>query len=575
MTTNARHFRRSLMCAAGLTGLSVGASMTSGAEAQVVERYMPPSKEGVAAPIVAPNAIPTDQDATPIGPALRSIIVLGPQDKVLTEASDGINLSAVARLKADSAKTSAVLTPYLGKPLSRKLIAEIEASIAERYRALNYPFVSLSTPAQEIGSGALQVRVVEFVAGDITTEGASVDSKALIIGKIAQKSGEPINARTLSYDISWLNRYPFRYVQAVFKPGAAPGTSDLTLQTFENKPWQVYGGYTNAGSPATGTDRYFIGGAVGLKGDRVLSYQGTGSRDAFGGKPKYISHAFTFTAPAGYHRQFEASLNKVRSNHSLSPFVVRQDTLEGTAGLRFAVSDLYNDRSMTDMRFGIEAKRQTAKTFFGGTKVYDVAMNVYQLYLGYHRNTDTALKRSDLDISLHLSPGGVGSDNDAAQVKLFSQGRLKDAKYGYLSVAYDRKVAVGQNHLWKTQIVGLVATRALPRTEQVGLGGPYLVRGYSLDDGAFDTALVVRNDLQMKSVKGGDFTVRPYIFADLGRGEDRFTHKNSNLSSAGIGSQVQIARNISLNIDAAYALKKAAVTKSGDTKINASLNFSF
>ena len=70
------------------------------------------------------------------------------------------------------------LRPYLGQPLSRKLIAEIEAAIARQYRDLDYPFVSLSTPEQEITGGVLQIRVVEFRTGKVAVKGAKSDAEA-------------------------------------------------------------------------------------------------------------------------------------------------------------------------------------------------------------------------------------------------------------------------------------------------------------------------------------------------------------------------------------------------------------
>jgi hypothetical protein len=98
--------------------------------------------------------------------------------------------------------------PWLGRPLSRKLIAEIEASIARYYRQRGFPFVSLSTPPQNIGNGVLQIRVLEFMDGKVSVQGAADASTAHLRSLIRQQPGAPIDTYQLTADLDWLNRYP-------------------------------------------------------------------------------------------------------------------------------------------------------------------------------------------------------------------------------------------------------------------------------------------------------------------------------------------------------------------------------
>ncbi len=550
------------------------------AHGQAVERHLPETPQNAPAQIAAPNAVPSEQDATPIGPALRALVVLGSQEAVHGQAADGISIGYVPRLNADPAIAD-ILKPYLGQPLSRKLIAEIEAAIALHYRELNYPFVSLSTPEQEITGGTLQIRVVEFTAGTVNVTGATSQAEAdRLRDRVHLTTGDAINARSLTYDLDWINRYPFRNVQAVFSPGNALGVSNLTLAAREGKPWQAYAGYSNDGSPSTGFDRYFAGGAIGnlLGADSVLSVQTTVSRDVLTGddNPHYKSAALNYTLPAGRHGQVEISADAVETYQAGDPFSVRLKASEAAFGYRFAVSDLYGDTGDTDVRYGIEAKHQTGITYFGGLDVYDASVETYQLYLGYHHIGDDAAGASTIDVALHMSPGGIDNGNDDAQAVLYSQGRQKGATYSYLSATYNRTTLLPDGLALTTQAIGQFSPVALPRTEQAGLGGSSLVRGYTLDDGAYDAALVVRNELHLKGATwGASSQINPFVFADLGYGRDNALRQTSGLASAGAGAQVQLTRHVNLNVSAACALTRDHATQAGSWLAHTNLSVAF
>ncbi|WP_443751328.1 ShlB/FhaC/HecB family hemolysin secretion/activation protein [Asticcacaulis solisilvae] len=544
------------------------------AHGQAVERHLPAVPQGTMTPIATPNAVPSEQDATPIGPDLRAIVLLGASEAAHNGAGDGVTVGDVARLKSDPA-IAGILRPYLGKPLSRKLIAEIEAAVARHYRDLNYPFVSLSTPEQEITGGVVQVRVVEFRAGKVSVGGASEKEAARLRGEVGLQSGQAIDARELTYDLDWINRYPFRSVQAMFAPGDQLGVSDLTLAVRHGKPWQLYAGYSNDGSPTTSFDRYFVGGAIGgvFGADSILSLQSTASRDALQGAddPHYKSTALSYTLPFGRRGQIEASADAVETFQPGNPFSVRLKAAEGTLGYRFAISDLYGDRGATDVRFGIEARHQTGITYFGKLDVYDISVETYQLYLGYHHSG-----RSVLDLAVHMSPGGLNGGNSDEQAILYSQGRQKGATYSYLTGTYSRTTPIGHVLALKTEAIGQFSAVALPRTEQAGLGGSSLVRGYTLDNGAFDTALVVRNELRGPAKSWGvSAQVTPLFFVDAGYGRDNAARETRGVASAGAGAEVHLTRHVMMNIDAACALAPDQATRAGSWLAHANVNVAF
>ena len=227
MFHNARLRPTRLRAALSATVLAFTPALAHG---QAIERHTPSPVEGRSGAIAPPNALPTQEDDTPIGPDLRALRVIGdaPSPNAPTLAS-GVDVTSVARLAAVRTAAEADLKPFLGRKLSRKLIAEIEAAIARRYRMLGYPFVSLSTPEQDISGGALQVQVTEFVVGKISTPGAPAADADDLTHRVGLKPHDPINAARLGDNLAWLNLYPYRAVHAVFTPGASPGAAGARM----------------------------------------------------------------------------------------------------------------------------------------------------------------------------------------------------------------------------------------------------------------------------------------------------------------------------------------------------------
>jgi hemolysin activation/secretion protein len=587
----------------GRTTLAVGVALTAafagarGVQAQALERNLPPQPQAAPAQIAPPPAPPSDQDATPIGPDLRAIVLIGPAEAAHAGPIEGIDARAARRLSPRRATAS--LQVFLGRPLSRRLIARVQAAIAQDYRRAGYPFVSVSTPAQELTDGVLQVRVIEFHFGQVTVKGAKRTPAAYLKSRIRAQPGSPIASEDLSEDLDALNRYPFRRVDAAFTPGAELGQSDVILNVTETKPWSAYAGYANSGSPSTGWDRYLVGGQIGglLGRDSLVSDQFTASADALFDKsrlfngashPRYISDAISLVAPVNPRGQIEASFDWVATsevtnqvqNGVSTPFTLRQTTFEGRIGYRFALSNLGSFLSgWGDARFGVEAKHQESETLFGGARAADLSVEVYQAYLGYSKSETDALGHADLDLVAHISPGYLGAANGKVQALLFSQGRVDDVRYAYLGLTYNRATTLPLGLGLTTQLIAQYSPRPLQGTEQMGIGGQSLVRGYVLDDGAYDQAVVLRNELRGPAVRLGPAGVAdllsPYLFVDAGSGQDQKTRHTVSAASAGLGADYQLAGHISVGLDAAYALNHAVETRAGDWRLETRATLTF
>lgn len=559
--------------AGALLGATCAVAVAGAAQAQVVERNLPPAPQADVLKL-GPNAVASSQDDTPIGPALSGIVLLAPSTPVGDAAVAGVDASAVARLNTPEGR--AILKPFLGQKLSKKLIAEVEAAVASYYRREGYPFVALSTPPQEITSGVVRFRVVEFMLGKVSVVGGARTQVDYVTSRVRLTPGEPINGNHLADDLDWLNRNPFRRIDAVFTPGQNLGDSDLRLQVSESRPWRTYGGYANSGTPSTGRDRYFVGASVLLGQDTVLSYQFTGGDKAFDSIPNYASHAATLFAPFAPRQAVQLTISTVESNAAVQAFDVKSTTTEVTLGYISALSNFSSLQG--DISAGIEAKQQKREIFFGGASVLDQPIDVYQLYLGWTHAAGDRFGRYDADVSLHVSPGGIGVKNGDAAFSAYSTGRVNKADYAYLRGSYDRITRLGRGGVsLVTQVIGQYAREALPDSERIGLGGASLVRGYSLDDGAFDRGLVVRNELRAAALNTtvGAVSLASYAFLDAGWGKDEATSKESNPLSTGLGLDLRVAEHFSLAATGGYAWNNAPATGDGDWRLDVRLTAAF
>ncbi len=579
---------------AGTAAAAFVLCLSSGAFGQAIERNLPPPAAPGPSVILTPETAQSDRDARPLGPTVRSIVVLGPDEPVIAgDLAPGVDPGQSTRLSRPSAK--AQLGRFLGKPLSRKLISDIRNAIALEYRRQGYPLVSVSTPVQNISRGVLQVRVIEFVLGKKIAPGAK--NPNYVERQVRAASGQTVNANQLSEDLDWLNRYPFRKTQAIFNAGDALGQTNLILQTTEAKPWSVYAGYSNTGSPLTGFDRYFAGFTVAAPylQDAYASYQFTGSDDSLfsegrpfdtAAQPRYVSHAGRLVIPTLARQDLEVTLDFVQSYQPIAStngdFLSRQTTYEATVGYRSALSNLVPVFD-GDVVAGIELKRQAGKTFFGTAAVASTELDVLQLYAQYATQVSESFGRTALDMTVHVSPGAADSRDTKSAYLTATNGEAESDRYAYVVADLTQTFQLPKAFVYSFSATGQYAPNALPLTERIGLGGSTLVRGYTLDDGVFDSALLSRNEVRspvtpvlgLFNAKWFPDQASPFIFLDAGYGKNEFAHTAGTFAGTGVGSDYQFGTHFSANLTASWALTSEGLTHAGDFLLQTKATLTF
>jgi hemolysin activation/secretion protein len=363
--------------------------------------------------------------------------------------------------------------------------------------------------------------------------------------------------------------------------GNATGQSDLTLETAETHSYRVYAGYSNSGSASTNWDRYFLGASVGdlLVPGSLVSYQFTASPDAYRGAsdPSYLSHGLRLSTPTGQRQDFEGTFDHVEMNTTNASFSTKQAIDELALGYRSAISNLIPMPG--DVTAGIEAKRISQHTYFQGVDVRDGQAEVYQLYGGYSDAWSEQFGHGDITATVHVSPGGVDGRNSSANLSTFNQGRVMDAAYSYVTLQANQTIQLPNRWSLFETLIAQYGSGALPQTEQLGLGGQSLARGYSTDDGSFDNGFVVRSELHAPTFSLGQNdwvnVAAAYTFLDLAQGWERNVHTYAHPASVGAGLDDQLTARVTASFDYAYALSSTAVTHSGDSKLEARVTVGF
>ncbi|TCT01089.1 ShlB/FhaC/HecB family hemolysin secretion/activation protein [Aquabacter spiritensis] len=589
-------------CGAVLALLAATVAPAMAQRAAPLERNLPPAVSGQGGLVIGPQDLAGTTDDTPLGVNLSGINLIGPQESLSRRPAAGIRIGAIGAI--DRTALEAALAPFLGQPLSRKRISDIQAAIAKTYRAAGYPFVSIVVPPQEVTGGVLVLRVVEFRTGSVRVSGAEPGTEAALSARVRATPGARISAEALEEDLVWLNRYPYRSVNGVFSPGDDLGLSTLTLEVTPQKPWQVFAGWSNTGTHTTGFDRYYAGFGAAIFGmpESFLSYQVTGSPNFWtdpgsvgtgAQQPSYYSQAARIVISTGPRQSLEIVPNYVatRQNSVGTPFAFDNTTLEIPVVYRTAVSNLVPGLFAGDLLLGASAKTVERNSYFANETVGGASADLFEMTLGWSIARPDAWGSTSLEAKLVGNPGGVLTGNSIENWVRYSAGRVTDVTYVYGAGAVSRVTRLPAGFTFVSDLSALAAGQPLPDTEQLSLGGLYATRGYTLDDGTVDTGFVWRNEVRTPTfalltplgVAGTHDQVSPYAFLDLSWGRlygydgvlGPVGRTDYSLAGLGLGVDYTLNRNLTATLVGGLALSDAIYTRAGDFTFQARIYVSY
>jgi hemolysin activation/secretion protein len=263
-------------------------------------------------------------------------------------------------------------------------------------------------------------------------------------------------------------------------------------------------------------------------------------------------------------------------------FLIRQQTLEGSAAYRSALSNFVDLPG--DVAVGLEAVHQNRNTSVFGIPLVDISMDVFQAYAEWSYHWSDPFGRSSISAKAHGSPGGLTFDNSPLAYFIYTNGRARSATYVYGGFDFSRVSLLPFGVSLSSEVAAQYASGPLPDPEQLAIGGPGSVRGYVGDDGAFDQGIWIRNELHsppVPTVGTGLYALAfaPMIFLDAGYGRDASAAPgqitSQTMVSTGVGTTVQIGRFVSGQLTASFPLLNARYSRLGETRLDASVTIAY
>lgn len=539
-------------------------------EGQDYERVAPnvPLKadRAVSVPASAPTAGSSSQ--TTVVASLKALIFVAGFEKLIMSGqpvaaagSSGINTSQIPEL-ADRRFTSQ-FADLLGQPATLADLDRIKTLTTNWLRSHGRPFVDVSVPPQSIASGVVQIVVTEYRLGRVEVEGAHHFSPSLIRNTSGLASGQTLRLDDLQTDLDRLNRNPFLNVDAVFKPGAQTGETDLTLKAKDRLPLRVYSGFDNLGVRSLGVSEFNSGvnwgNAFGT--GQILSYQFTRS---ISGRSTSHSISDTIPLPSGDQLLVFGSYGQQRPTVAE---IFNDQGHSGQASVRYAHVLPSSHRFNQDVQVGYDFKTTDNNLEFAGFQVFAGQAEVDQFPLVYDAAVTTRLGQTAVQNVFVFSPGGLSPNNNRAALS----GLAPDARAHYL---YDRFLVTQTAPLpggfsAVTRITMQASTHNLPYSEQVGGGGVGSVRGYYTDTALGSEGAMFSQELRLPAFApsklfdhSSEFSEKAqfgtfFDYAELRQIGHIVDVNNLNLASAGFLLRYSISRSLDVQYDMGWRLRSA------------------
>lgn len=543
------------------------------ASAQTYEQVAPKTPPPAPAPKL-PDGPESTAPARPaddrvIVPALRGLSFLTDRGALQPQGLTTEGLSVAGDRLMETAEFRALVTPFLGQPLSLRALDRLTRDVVLYFRQHSRPVVDVLVPEQNVSSGTVQILVVEGRLGEVRVEGNKWFSNEQIISSVRARPGEIIEGAPLLADLAWINENAFREVDLVFTRGNASGETDIILRTRDRLPLRGYVGYEDSGNALTGFDRVLFGVNWGnaFKSDQQLNYQLSASPDF----RKLVAHSGSYIIPLRSLRHtltLFGSYAESRPELANGLFALKGRSAQLSARYRVPLpAEGTWTRAFTA---GVDFKRSNNNLSFGGTQVFAQENDVVQALATYavsHLDKHGVIAG---ELTVAVSPGGLSSGDHAPAYTAARS--LARPDYTYARLELERRTKLPAGFTWIARGTAQLASANLLGSEQLGLGGASSPRGYEEREANGDDGFLLVDELHgppfevASKTKGGTPRDRfdPLVFFDYGwvRSHERLPAEPAHLelASAGLGFRYQLGAGFSARFDYGWQLKPSGVS---------------
>lgn len=414
------------------------------------------------------------------------------------------------------------LSSLQGQALDKKVIERAREEVLKALNAEGSILADIYLPPQRTDDGYLVLVVAPAKLGKIITTGQKYFDGAKIACEMRLQEGEQINLQTVTEDLQWLNRTPWRAVDTSYSPGESPGEADLILSTTDRKPFRPYVSFDNNGTRNTGLGRNRVGvswgNAFGFF-DHRLDYSYTESN--YG---SYLnSHALSYSLPVFNRSNLAFNFSKTKLDVPIEVFRSKGDNTTASVSLNRVLPSVSKLPSLIhEGTLGFEYKRIESNLLFGDVDIPELrnSPDIMQFYVDYSAGLSDSLGKTNSFTHLVLSPGFDTKHNTNEYFDRMRKGATND--YWFVRQTLDRSFNLPKNWRVRGLFNAQYANEKLLWSERMGLSGVNAVRGYYEDSYFADRGVTMNLELTAPNINinlaGKDAQLQMFVFRDWGKG---------------------------------------------------------
>ena len=393
-----------------------------------------------------------------------------------------------------------MVEPFLNTPMTYEQMLEIGMVVEQYYRKNNY-LARAILPPQDLTDGVLTVEVIESVFSRVEIEQELADlpntqAHVEAIIEAQQKTGEPLNTKSLDRALALANDLPGINVQGSLRQGREAGETELLLKMYQGRTRQAELTADNAGSRATGFMRVMASLTWFNPNDladllNVVAVHTRGSDYA----------RLAYSLPVGTDG-WRMGLNTSLMNYQV---VVGEQGMVGAVGraLTKGMEWIYplvraDDRSAT-VTLAAEAK-QFQNTSAQGLLMSDYKAQVMSAQVaGFYR--DLSPGGGTGTYSAQLTNGHINLDGSLSQ-QTDLNGPQTAGTFNKIRLNGTWQQALSTQTSIFTSYTGQLADKNLDSSEKMQLGGMNGVRAYPTGEGSGTDAQLIQLELRHQLESG-------------------------------------------------------------------------
>ena len=455
-------------------------------------------------------------------------------------------------------EVSRILAPFLRVDATLETLQKATAALEQALRDQGFGLHRVALPPQEVGQ-SVTLNIVKFVIGKVVVEGNDRISVANIRASLPELTeGQAPNFNTLAVQTTIANESQGKKVQIALKESEEADKIDARIVVKEARPWNFAASLSNAGSPATGQDRFTLAGGHSNLFDR--DHQLTVAYTTSLQSPSAVRQfGLNYRAPL-YRLGGVIGANLTRSDLA-GDFGTFSSTGAGsTLGLSYTkyLAPVGGYRASLDL--ALDSKQFDVTQINGAPLAGQEIRHSVPLTFGYSAKMETDTSIWGLNANLAMNMPFAGAENLGAYQS--EDPRVSTVRWKALRGGGNYATGLSGGWLWSLRGQFQYSAEALISGEQFGLGGASSVRGTAERPLAGDSGVLVSTEMTSPELVTG---LRFVGFVDAGWLGNNVSIVNAkpardSLSSLGFGLRY-VGTSYSLSADYGRVITGSAVSQ--------------